>query len=98
MRVHWTNTAIEHLLSIYEYVAQDSEVYADRLMDRLTRRSQQIETFPRSGRQVPEYDAPDVREVIEGSYRIIYRIKEEQIDVLAVVHSAQELPPDLGEE
>lgn len=98
MNVHWTNTAVDHLLSIYEYVAQDSEVYADRLMDQLTRRSQQIGTFPRSGRQVPEYNAPDLREVIERSYRIIYRIKEEQIDVLAVVHSAQELPPELDEE
>lgn len=78
-------------------MAHDSEVYADRLMDRLTRRSQQVGTFPRSGRQVPEYEAPDVREVIEGSYRVIYRIKEEQIDVLAVMHSAQKLPPELGE-
>lgn len=84
-------------MSIYEYVAHDSEVYANRLMDRLTRRSQQIGAFPRSGRQVPEYEAPDVREVIEGSYRVIYRIKEEQIDVLAVMHSAQQLPPELGE-
>lgn len=96
MRVHWTNTAIDHLLSIYEYVSHDSDVYADRLMDRLTRRSQQIGTFPRSGRSVPEYEAPDIREVIEGSYRIIYRIKKEQIDVLAVIHSAQQLPPELG--
>jgi addiction module RelE/StbE family toxin len=96
VRVHWTNTAIDHLLSIYEYVSHDSDVYADRLMDRLTRRSQQIGTFPRSGRSVPEYEAPDIREVIEGSYRIIYRIKEEQIDVLAVMHSAQQLPPELG--
>jgi len=98
VRVHWTNTAIDHLLSIYEYVAHDSDVYANRLMDRLTRRSQQVGTFPRSGRQVPEYEAPDVREVIEGSYRVIYRIKEEQIDVLAVMHSAQQLPPELGEQ
>jgi addiction module RelE/StbE family toxin len=96
VRVHWTNTAIDHLLSIYEYVSHDSDVYADRLMDRLTRRSQQIGTFPRSGRSVPEYEAPDIREVIEGSYRIIYRIKKEQIDVLAVIHSAQQLPPELG--
>jgi addiction module RelE/StbE family toxin len=96
MRVHWTNTAVDHLLSIYEYVSHDSDIYADRLMDRLTRRSQQIGTFPRSGRSVPEYEAPDIREVIEGSYRIIYRIKKEQIDVLAVMHSAQQLPPELG--
>jgi toxin ParE1/3/4 len=42
---------------------------------------------------VPEYGAPDIREVIERPYRIIYRIREDQIEVLAVVHSAQVLPP-----
>ena len=42
---------------------------------------------------VPEYGAPDIREVIERPYRIIYRIREGQIDVLAVVHSAQVLRP-----
>jgi toxin ParE1/3/4 len=64
------------------------------MVDRLTRRSEQIATFPLSGRIVPEYGAPDISEVIERLYRIIYRIKAEQIDVLAVVHSAQLLPPE----
>ena len=44
---------------------------------------------------VPEYEAPDLREVIERPYRIIYRIKEEDIDILAVVHGAQRVPPTL---
>jgi plasmid stabilization system protein ParE len=63
------------------------------MIDRLTRRSEQIAVFPQSGRMVPEYEAPDLREVIERPYRIIYRIKADQIDILAVVHSAQLLPP-----
>ena len=41
------------------------------MVDRLTRRSEQIATFPLSGRMVPEYEAPDVREVIEKPYRLI---------------------------
>lgn len=41
---------------------------------------------------VPEYEQEDVREVLEGAYRIIYRILPQQIDVLAVVDSARELP------
>lgn len=97
MKVHWTDTAVEHLLSIQEYISQDSPLYADRVLDRLTQRSEQIGTFPRSGRTVPEYQDPEVREVIEGAYRLIYRIREEQVDILAVIHSAQELPPDLGD-
>jgi toxin ParE1/3/4 len=95
VRVYWTHTAIEHLLTIYEHIAQDAPLYAQRMIDRLTKRSEQIAAFPRSGRMVPEYEAPDIREVIERPYRIIYRIKADQIDILAVVHGAQLLPPEL---
>ena len=95
MNVHWTDAAVAHLVAIYERIAQDAPVYAQRMIDRLTKRSEQIATFPESGRMVPEYEAPDIREVIESPYRIIYRIKVDQIDVLAVVHGAQLLPPEL---
>jgi len=46
----------------------------------------------------PEYELNEVREVIEGSYRIIYLIKEdeEQIEVLAVIHSSREGLKPLG--
>ncbi len=57
------------------------------MVDRLTRRSEQIGDFPYSGHKVPEYDRDDLREVIEGSYRIIYRILPDQIDVIAVIHT-----------
>ncbi|MEW5692566.1 MAG: type II toxin-antitoxin system RelE/ParE family toxin [Candidatus Hydrogenedentota bacterium] len=95
MRVHWTNNAITHLVDIYEYIAHDSPVYAKRMVDRLTRRSEQIADFPMSGRMVSEYEVDDIREVIEKPYRIIYRIKPDQIDVLAVIHCAQLLPEEI---
>jgi plasmid stabilization system protein ParE len=41
---------------------------------------------------VPEYESRDLRELLEGPYRIIYRVQPDQIDVLAVVHGAQRLP------
>ncbi|RKZ80973.1 MAG: type II toxin-antitoxin system RelE/ParE family toxin [Candidatus Parabeggiatoa sp. nov. 1] len=95
MKVHWTNTAAGHLLSIFEYIAPNSPFYAQKMIDKLTKRSEQIAMFPMSGRMVPEYGNQDIREVIELPYRIIYRIKSEQIDVLAVVHTARLLPPEL---
>lgn len=91
MKVHWTDTAEGHLDAIYAYIAQDSSEYAKRMVDRLTRRSQQIADFPFSGRRVPEYDIDQIREVIEGPYRIIYHIKPDQIDVLAVIHGAMDV-------
>lgn len=91
MKVHWTDTAEGHLEAIYAYITQDSPEYAKRMVDRLTRRSQQIAEFPFSGRKVPEYDVEQIREVIEGSFRIIYHIKSDQIDVLAVIYGAMDL-------
>lgn len=92
MKVHWTTNAINHLLGIFEYIATNSPAYATGMVDRITRRSEQIAGHPFSGRKVPEYDAEDIREIIEKPYRIIYRVKPDQIDVLAVIHSAQLLP------
>lgn len=75
MNVHWTDTAQGQLDAIYQYISQNSPEYAKRMVDRLTRRSQQIGEFPQSGRVVPEYQLEQIREVIEVPYRIIYFIK-----------------------
>jgi len=91
VKVLWTENALKHLLDIYEYISQNSPTYATRMVDRLTRRSEQIANFPMSGREVLEYEAEDIREVIEKPYRIIYRVKSDQIDILAVVHAARQL-------
>jgi toxin ParE1/3/4 len=92
MKVHWTISAIEHLRSIHDYIARDSPSYAQIIVERLTRRSIQIEQYPLSGRPVPEASLPQIRELLEGPYRIIYHINAEQIDVLAVIHGAQQSP------
>jgi len=75
MRVLWTENAIDHLANIYEYIAINSPTYARRMIDRITRRSEQIAEYALSGRKVPEFDAEDIREIIEKPYRIIYRIR-----------------------
>jgi len=89
MKAHWTRNAISHLANMYEYIALNSPTYAKRTVDKITRRSEQIAGQPYSGRKVPEYDAEDIRELIEKPYRIIYRIKPDQIDVVAVIQGAQ---------
>ena len=95
MNVRWTDHSIRHLIEIYEYIAEDSPLYAKRLVDKITRRSEQIGVHPKSGRKVSEYKRDDIREVLEGRYRVIYRIKPDQIDILAVIHSARVPPADI---
>lgn len=91
MNVHWTKAAVDNLMAIHEYIAQSSPVYADKLVSRIIQRSEQFAQFPHSGRIIPEYSHPDVREIIEGSYRIMYVVKSDEIDVLAVIHTAQNI-------
>lgn len=91
MKVFWTETAVNHLTAIYAYISQNSPQYAQSVVERLTRRSKQIGKFPQSGRIVPEFEAEQIREVIESPYRIIYYIQSDQIDILAVVHGSQKL-------
>jgi plasmid stabilization system protein ParE len=95
MRIHWTNNAVDHLVNIHRYISLNSPTYAKAMVDRITRRSSQIACSPLSGRMVPEYQATEIREIIEKPYRIIYCIKKDQIDVLAVIHGARLLPGEL---
>jgi len=94
MKTVWTQEALKHLTAIYDYIAADSPTYALRIIDRITNRLEQLSAFPNSGSRVLEYDDPSVRELLEGSYRIIYRVKTERIEVVAVIHAAQMLPPE----
>ena len=40
MKVRWTHNAMEHLANIYEYIALNSPMYAKRMVDRITRKSE----------------------------------------------------------
>jgi addiction module RelE/StbE family toxin len=90
--VHWTDTALGHLRAIHDYIAQNSSRYAQKMVDRITRRSEQLAAFPLIGAAVPEYADASIREVLEHPYRIIYRVLEDRVDVVAVVHGARRLP------
>ena len=92
MKINWTRTAQAHLDSIYNYISKDSTSYAKKVVDRITLKSIQIGEFPLSGRKVPEIEIEQIREVIEGPYRIIYYIKSDSIDILAVIHGSQNFP------
>jgi len=92
VKIDWSNNAIAHLSAIHEYIARNSNFYANRVVDRLTRRTQQLATLPMSGRMVPEYGSKEIRELLERPYRLIYRLCPDRIEILAVIHSAQRLP------
>lgn len=99
-RLRWTRRAADDLLSIGEYIAADDPGAARRFVERLRRRARDAARVPLAGRAVPELQRPEVREVLLGSYRIVYRVAKGGIEVLTVFEGHRLLPrglvPDEG--
>ncbi len=92
VQVKWTNLTVEDLKGIYEYIARDSANYAKIQLIRIKSKVKILNSYPFSGRIVPEYNDENYRELIEGDYRIIYKIVNKHlIDILTVHHAARDL-------
>ena len=85
----WTRRAIEDVQSIRQFIAQDSPHYALLVTQQLIASVERLSAFPQSGRVVPEVNDPAVREVIHGTYRIVYRLIRDEIHILTVHHAAR---------
>jgi toxin ParE1/3/4 len=91
VNIIWTEYAIEDLRLIHEYVSKDSKRYADRLVEKIIERVDQLQNFNKSGRVVPEFNSEAIRELIEGNYRIVYKISLNQITIIRIHHAARQL-------
>ena len=88
-RIRWTRQAREDLRAIRDFIARDAPRTASAYVQRLRRSVERLRTFPLIGQVVPELGKEDVREIIQGNYRIIYRVGQGYVDVLTVFHGAR---------
>jgi addiction module RelE/StbE family toxin len=84
--VEWSPEAGRDVENIKNYIRRDSEFYARVVAEKIIAVGRKIETFPKAGRIVPELNDDRFRERSVYSYRVIYRVREDRITVLAVVH------------
>jgi addiction module RelE/StbE family toxin len=88
--VSWTERAQADLAAIRAFIEVDSPHYAEVIVRRLLHAVDRLQDFPQSGRVVPEYVDPAIREVVLRPYRIVYRIvSDQQIHVLTIHHGAR---------
>jgi addiction module RelE/StbE family toxin len=90
-QISWTKKSLKDLRAIYDYITLDSIFYASRFISKLIQRVDQLIEFPESGRIVPEKKDPEIRELIEGNYRIFYRLQKEKITILRIHNSARKI-------
>ncbi|MBN1186837.1 MAG: type II toxin-antitoxin system RelE/ParE family toxin [Bacteroidales bacterium] len=80
----WTNEALTRLREIKKYIAQDKPERAVLFIKKIIDQAETLASNPHISRVVPEISRPDIRELIFNRYRIVYRIKEESIEILTV--------------
>ncbi len=91
-RIFWADPAISDLDGIHEYISRDSEIYADSVLSEIFDSVDRLVLYPESGRTVPELGDGDTREIIVGSYRIMYDKQGDLVRILTVLHAAQLFP------
>jgi toxin ParE1/3/4 len=93
-RILWTAEAIADLEAIRDFIAEASPHYGNVMAARLVEAIDHLGQFPRAGRVVPELQREDIREVIHGTYRIVYQVHDpdDVVEVLTVFRASRELP------
>jgi len=91
--VRWTQQAADDLESITDFISQDSPHYARLFATDVIAAVERLSSFPNLGRKVPEKNNPLIREIILGNFRIVYRVRDEVVELLTIHHGARLLDP-----
>jgi toxin ParE1/3/4 len=94
MKLVWSPLALERVTHFALFIAEERPQTAEQWVEEIFAAVERLKRFPLSGRSVPEANRLDLREVLHGSFRVIYRVEETQVSVLTVRHTREELEPE----
>ena len=90
MTVRWARRAQSDLAGIFAYIAAENEDAAARFVDRLYGAGQSLSDFPQRGRPAR---LAGRRELVVDRYVLTYRVRRDEVQILAVEHGAQRKEP-----
>jgi len=93
----WSESAISDVENIYDYIANDSPVYACLTSESIIGSVERLQQFPESGRSLPEFPELPYKEVIIGNYRTIYKYDSgtNEVKIVTVVHGSRLLTKEI---
>lgn len=87
--VVWARPAAADLEAIVENIGRDSEAYAASFAREVQEAARSLSVFAERGQVVPEFDLPEIRELLVRPYRIVYRVEPDRVVILTVIHGAR---------
>jgi toxin ParE1/3/4 len=95
MKLEWSPLAFRRTHEISEHIRQDNPAAAEAWLQGLFRVIDRVVSFPDSGRVLPEVGKPEIREMLYGEFRIVYRRTAKRVSIITIRHGRQLI--DLGE-
>lgn len=93
MRVIWSRLAIARAAEAARHIAREHPGAAEQWVEDLFATAATLRKSPERGRRVPELGRPDVRELLFGEYRVVYRVEAKRVSVLTVRHGRRLFDP-----
>lgn len=91
----WSPEAVSDLQEIADYIALDKPEAARRWAQKLAKLAEHAAALPFAGRRVPEFGRDDVREMIKRGYRVMYRVTDDLVEIVAVMEGHRQVPIDI---
>jgi toxin ParE1/3/4 len=90
----WAPSARLDLKELASYIAESRPNTAARFVTQVFHAVERLADFPESGRVVPEFDDPHIREIVRRPCRVIYRVKSQGqvVEIVRVWHAARGIP------
>ena len=82
--------AEEDLIDIWMFIAISDQHAADRVLDGLEKKTMLLVTHPFAGRNRSEI-AEGARSLVSGSYLILYRLREDRVEIVRYIHMKRRL-------
>lgn len=91
LKIFWTENAVQDLVAIKDFISQDSLDRAEAWVMELYSQGGSLSQFSSRGRIVPEFGREDLRELLIESYRLVYRVKTERVEIVTVFDGHRQL-------
>ncbi|MCK4528442.1 type II toxin-antitoxin system RelE/ParE family toxin [candidate division WOR-3 bacterium] len=89
--IKWTKTAWSDIKEVADYIAKDSKYYAASFVEEVLQASRSLTYFAERGHIVPEFNESNIRELLVKRYRLIYKVSDKTVFIIAFIHSARQL-------
>ena len=91
-QINWTQPVLNALLLLRGHTNQYLPKFSSEFIQRLVDATTMLQNTPERGRLVFETDYQRaIRELLVNDFRIIYRINNDKVDTLAVMHARKHL-------